>query len=139
MEPNEVLADEYFAAVWSTGDMAAQARLVASDYEGYWLIDGMPVRRGPAEHRAWLENVRRGLPDAHYTIHELIAAGDRLVARVTLTGTHLGVVAGQPPTGKRATVEQIFVLHVAAGQIVREWVSFDRASFMRQLTPGADG
>ena len=32
-----------------------------------------------------------------------------------------------------ATAEQIFIFHLAGGQIVQEWVSFDRGSFMQQL------
>lgn len=137
MNANTEIVEHYFEAVWGAGDMQAQAQLIAPGYTGYWLIAGMPVREGPAGHRAWVETVRAGLPDARYTIHELIVDGARAVARVTLAGTHLGPVGGLPPTGVAAAADQIFVFHLAGGQIAREWVSFDRESFMRQLAPAA--
>jgi predicted ester cyclase len=137
MSPTEHLIERYFDAVWSTGDMQAQEQMIAPGYTGHWLIAGMPVRQGRAGHKAWVENVRTGFPDARYTVHEVIVNGERAVARVTLGGTHLGPVAGRAPTGIYATADQIFVFHLAGGQICTEWVSFDRDSFMKQLEPAS--
>ncbi len=135
MNPNQRVIERYFDAVWNAGDVEAQEQLIAPDYTGYWLIAGMPVREGCQSHRAWVENVRAGLHDAHYTVHDVIAVGDLVVARVSLRGTHLGPIAGRAPTGAPTMVEQIFVFQLSNGQICREWVSFDRESFMKQLEP----
>lgn len=139
MSTTHQVIERYFAEVWGAGDMAAQAELIAPGYMGEWLIGGMPLRQGPAGHAAWLAQVRTGLPDARYTIHELIVEGDRAVARVTLTGTHLGPAAGHAPTGAATSTEQVFVFHLAGGQICAEWVSFDRESFVKQLAPAVKG
>lgn len=138
MSSNRQVIERYFAEVWGAGDMAAQAELVAPGYTGSWLIGGMPLRQGPAGHAAWVAQVRAGLPDARYAVHDLIVEGDRAVARVTLAGTHLGPVAGRAPTGAATSTEQIFVFHLAGGQICAEWVSFDRESFLKQLAPAAE-
>jgi steroid delta-isomerase-like uncharacterized protein len=130
--------ERYFAEVWGAGDMAAQSKLIAPSYTGSWLIAGMPLRQGSAGHAAWVAQVRAGLPDARYTVHDLIVEGDRAVARVTLAGTHLGPVAGRAPTGAATSTEQIFVFHLTGGQICAEWVSFDRESFLKQLAPIAE-
>ena len=127
------LIQRYFDLVWSAGDTQAQAQLIAPKYRGYWLIAGMPVRQGPAGHLAWLNAIRAAMPDLRYTIEDIVAGPEKAVARVTLAGTNSGPLAGQPPTGKYATAEQIFIFHLAGGQIVQEWVSFDRGSFMQQL------
>jgi len=127
------IVKRYFDAVWGAGDLASQADLLAPSYTGYWLIAGMPVRSGLAAHQAWLENVRAGMPDLRYTIEDMIIGDDKAVARVALAGTNTGPIAGRAPTGRRATVQQIFVFHFAGGQIQQEWVSFDRSSFMQQL------
>ena len=76
------------------------------------------------------------MPDMRYTIEDIVAGPEKAVARVTLAGTNSGPMAGQPPTGKYATAEQIFIFHLADGQIQQEWVSFDRGSFMQQLQAG---
>ncbi len=39
-------------------------------------------------------------PDFHITIEDLIAEGDKLVARVSFTGTHRGVYHGIPATNR---------------------------------------
>jgi steroid delta-isomerase-like uncharacterized protein len=127
------LIQRYFDEVWSAGDMHSQEQLVAPDYTGYWLIAGMPVREGPEGHRAWLNNVRTAMPDLRYSIEDIVVGEGKAVARVRLAGTNTGPMAGRAPTGKHATVEQIFVFHLARDQIQQEWVSFDRASFMQQL------
>lgn len=137
MNSNRQLIEQYFDRVWSAGDLEAQEQLIAADYTGYWLIAGMPVRRGRSSHQAWLANIRAGFPDARYIIHDLVVDGERAVARVTLTGTHSGPMAGRPPTGVHAAADQIFMFHIANGQICEEWVSFDRDSFMKQLEPQA--
>jgi predicted ester cyclase len=93
----------------------------------------MPVRQGPAGHLAWLNAIRAAMPDLRYTIEDIVAGPEKAAARVTLAGTNSGPLAGQPPTGKYATAKQIFIFHLAGGQIVQEWVSFDRGSFMQQL------
>ena len=135
MSTNQQVIERYFEAVWGAGDLEAQGQLIAPEYTGYWLIAGMPVRQGRESHTAWVQNVRGGLPDARYTIHELIVDGERAVARVTLDGTHSGPVAGRAPTGRHAAVDQVFLFHLANGQICKEWVSFDRESFLKQLEP----
>jgi steroid delta-isomerase-like uncharacterized protein len=131
-DPTTII-QRYFDQVWGAGDMQAQEQLIAPGYTGYWLIAGMPVRQGPASHRAWVDMIRAAMPDLRYTVEDVVAGPEKVAARVTLAGTNSGPMAGQPPTGKRATAEQIFMFHLADGQIQQEWVSFDRGSFMQQL------
>src|SRR4051794_25078814 len=105
------LIKRYFDQVWSAGDEQTQVQLIAPAYRGYWLIAGMPVRQGPAGHQAWVNTIRAAMPDLRYTIEDLVVGPEKAVARVTLAGTNSGPMAGQPPTGKHATAEQIFIFH----------------------------
>jgi predicted ester cyclase len=45
----------------------------------------------------------RGLPDLHVAVEDVIAEGDKVVSRNTVTGTHQGEYRGLPPTGKSVT------------------------------------
>jgi predicted ester cyclase len=138
MSASQQVIERYFAEVWGAGDMGAQAELIAPNYQGAWLIAGVPERIGPGAHRAWVAQVRAGLPDARYTLHDVIVDGDRVAARVTLEGTHLGPLAGREPTRAVTSTEQLFLFHLAGGQIRAEWVSFDRESFLSQLVAPAE-
>ena len=75
----------------------------------------------------------RGLPDLHLTIEDLIAEGDKVVARNTVTGTHQGEYMGLPPTGKSVTYNEIFIVRFAGGLIAETWGVVDVFSQMKQL------
>ncbi len=75
----------------------------------------------------------RGLPDLHLTIEDLIAEGDKVVARNSITGTHQGEYMGLPPTGKSITYNEIFIVRFAGGRIAETWGVVDVLSQMKQL------
>jgi predicted ester cyclase len=62
----------------------------------------------------------------------LIAEGDKIVGRNTVTGTHQGEYMGLPPTGKSITYNEIFIFRSARGRTLRPGV-VDVFSQMRQL------
>ena len=64
----------------------------------------------------------------------VIAADDKAVARVTLTGTHRGEFAGIPPTDKAVEVKLIDIMRFDdAGLICEHWGVADMLSLMQQL------
>jgi len=75
----------------------------------------------------------RAYPDLHVTVEDLIAEGDKLVARNTVTGTHQGEYLGVPPTGKSVTYNEIFILRFANARITETWAVVDVLSQMKQL------
>jgi len=75
----------------------------------------------------------RGLPDLHLTIEDLIAEGDKVVARNSITGTHQGEYMGLPPTGKSITYNEIFIVRFAGGRIAETWGVVDVLSQMKHL------
>ncbi|MEU6772346.1 ester cyclase [Streptomyces sp. NPDC046759] len=75
----------------------------------------------------------RAFPDIHVATEDVIAEGDKVVARNTVTGTHRGEFQGVPPTGRSVTYGEIFVLRFEAGRIAEIWGVVDVLSQMRQL------
>jgi steroid delta-isomerase-like uncharacterized protein len=75
----------------------------------------------------------RGLPDLHVAIEDLIAEGDKVVSRNTVTGSHQGEYRGLPPTGKSITYNEIFVFRFKDGRIAEMWGVVDVFSQLRQL------
>jgi predicted ester cyclase len=45
----------------------------------------------------------QAFPDLRLTVEDMIAEGDKVVVRTTVTGTHRGDYMGLPPTGKAVT------------------------------------
>jgi predicted ester cyclase len=69
---------------------------------------------------------QRAFPDTRHTIEDLVAEGDRVVARIQAQGTHTGELFGHPPTGKDVTLTAIAIYRVVAGQIVERWAEHGR-------------
>ncbi|HEU5207695.1 MAG TPA: ester cyclase [Gaiellaceae bacterium] len=91
-----------------------------------------------------VEGVRSGcfryfeaFPDMHVSLDELIAEGDRVFLRSTLTGTHDGEYKGIPATGRHVATECAEVFRVADGTFVGYWCLTNVAGLMRQLTEEA--
>ena len=72
-------------------------------------------------------------PDLHLTVEDVIAEGDRVVVRNTVTGTHRGEYMGLPPTGKSVTYNEIFIFRFANGRVAETWGVVDVLSQMKQL------
>ncbi|MFI6938664.1 ester cyclase [Streptomyces sp. NPDC050418] len=75
----------------------------------------------------------RAFPDIHVRIEDLIAEGDKVVARNKVTGTHLGEYRGLPPTGRPVTYDEIFVFRFEGGRIAEAWGVVDVLGQLRQL------
>jgi steroid delta-isomerase-like uncharacterized protein len=77
--------------------------------------------------------LHQAFPDLHITIEDLIAEGDKVVARDTVTGAHQGEYMALPPTGKSVTYNEIFIVRFADGRIAETWGVVDVLSQLRQL------
>ena len=72
-------------------------------------------------------------PDVHIVVEDLIAEGDKVVARVTFRGTHQGEFMGVPPTGKQVSWTGIAIDRFEAGKFVEGWANTDDLGLMQQL------
>jgi steroid delta-isomerase-like uncharacterized protein len=75
----------------------------------------------------------RAYPDLHITIEDLIAEGDKVVSRNTVSGTHQGEYMGIPPTGNSVTYNEVIITRFADGRIIETWAVVDVLAQMRQL------
>jgi predicted ester cyclase len=88
---------------------------------------------GPQALKLVFTTLHRAFPDLHVAIDDLIAEGDKVVSRNTVTGTNLGEYMGRPPTGRPITYKEIFIFRLAAGRIAETWGVVDVLAQMRQL------
>ena len=76
---------------------------------------------------------RTAFPDWHEEAVQLVAEGDTVAGRFRCSGTHLGEFLGNPPTGKRMEVEEVFFVRAEGGRFVDFWGLEDSLGRMRQL------
>lgn len=99
---------------------------VVDEFYAPTYVDRTPSPvRGLADGR---EGVRRALaifsqafPDTAHVIEDLVAEGDRVVARISARGTHTGELFGHAPTGKVVALTSIAIYRLVNGKIVERW------------------
>jgi predicted ester cyclase len=76
---------------------------------------------------------RRGFPDVISIIEDLIAEGDKVVARWRSRATHQGDYRGIAPSGKEVEFTGISFYRIEGGKIVQSWNIEDQLGLMRQI------
>lgn len=89
--------------------------------------------RGFEGFRRHVEAAYEGFPDAHVTIEDLIAEGDRVAVRFTFEGTHEGRFGGIESTGKRVSGTNMGFYRIEDGKIVERWLETDNLALLEQL------
>lgn len=118
--------------IFNLGNIDAADRLFAANYiEHVPVIPGLPP--GVAGLKVYVTAVRSAFPDLRLTVEDLVAEGDRVVMRASVTGTHKGELMGIPPTGKQATWTEIHICRFADGKVVEHWANSDQLGMLQQL------
>ena len=76
---------------------------------------------------------RAAFPDLKVTADDMMADGDKVIARARFTGTHNGEFMGIAPTGKSVEVGMIDIIRFADGKAVEHWGISDNMALMQQL------
>ena len=77
---------------------------------------------------------RGAFPDLRMEVEDLVASGDKVVARVRATGTHRAEFMGMPATGRRVDVQLIDIIRFGEDGLAHEhWGVLDALGMMQQL------
>jgi predicted ester cyclase len=81
----------------------------------------------------YVKMIRSAFPDFYNTIEELIAEDDKVVARLTYSGTHEGEICGIAPTGRRVSYSGMAIFRLTDNKILSGWILSDTLSLIKQL------
>ena len=79
------------------------------------------------------------MPDMHFDVDVdiMVAEGDKVAARGTVSGTHTGgELFGVPASGKTLSWTGIDIARISDGKIVERWLCADILGLMQQLGLG---
>jgi steroid delta-isomerase-like uncharacterized protein len=116
----------------NAGDIEGFGALLSDDFVEHEETPGLaPTKDGVLE---FFRMYRAAFPDLRMDPEDVLASGDKVVARVRATGTHEGEFMGMPPTGKRVDVQLIDIMRFAEDGLVREhWGVVDMLAMLQQL------
>jgi steroid delta-isomerase-like uncharacterized protein len=121
----------WFEDVVGGGDLALADDLLAPDYRLHF--PGMPAPVDREGHKALVTMFRTAFPDWRETVEDVIAADDRVVIRVTGSGTHRAEFQGIAPTGRRVCASGVGIGRFADGRIAEAWAAYDALGMLQQL------
>jgi steroid delta-isomerase-like uncharacterized protein len=140
-EEGKALFHRWFAEAWNKGNYEVAKEIIGETFTVHGA-GGQPVQQGQDGVIGLIKEWRTAFPDGKMIIHDVIAEGDRVVARMTWEGTHEGPFYGIAPTGRKVSVTSIGIDRVENGRIVEGWGELDMLGMMRQLgqipTPGQE-
>jgi steroid delta-isomerase-like uncharacterized protein len=130
LQENKALVRRFVEVVQNQHNLAALDEFFSPDFIDHGGMTNPPNREGA---RLLMEALISALPDSHFTIHQQLAEGDRVMTYKTCQATHLGSLLGVPATGKRVIFNVIDIFSIADGQLTGHWLVTDLGGVMQQL------
>jgi steroid delta-isomerase-like uncharacterized protein len=116
----------------NAGDIDGFGDLLADDFVEHEELPGLePGKEGV---KAFFRMYRAAFPDLRMHAEDVIASGDKVVARTRATGTQQGEFIGIPATGKTIDVQFVDIIRFGDDGLAREhWGVFDTMKMLQQL------
>lgn len=127
---NKEVVRRFVDEVINSGRLAVVDELLSDDYR--YHAPGMEIE-GRDGIKGIFTMLRTAFPDWREEVEDLIAEGDRVVFRVTGTGTHKEEFQGIAATGEEVRIAGIDIVRLEGGRIIEHWAMFDQLGMMRQL------
>ena len=135
MESNEAVVRRFYDELWNQWQLDLVDELLSPNVR---FRGSRGVRlAGRDAFRRYAESTRAGFPDWKNRIDEILAVEDRVVTRMTWTGTHTGEFDGIAPTGSRVEYVGAAFFRFEEALITEAWVVGDSHAFWVALHGGS--
>ena len=128
---NEEIVRAACQVIWTDGDVSRAGEFYAEDFQANYPITDWG--RGLEGLKRLATDQRAAFPDYREQIDELITAGDRVIVRLTIRGTHKGPRPNLPATGKAVEFSDVTICRIENGKIVEQSGLSDYLSLYLQL------
>jgi predicted SnoaL-like aldol condensation-catalyzing enzyme len=121
---NEELAHRFHMDIFQKGDLSVADEILLPDF--IWRNPSLPpdLQRGPESTKKIASSIIDSMPDRQITHDDVIAKGDKVLLRWTMTGTPKKEVLGIPPGDEPVTVTGFDLFRISGGKIAEMWQQF---------------
>jgi predicted ester cyclase len=118
-DQNQLVCQQVLDELFDKGNLDAADELIHPDFVNHEAPPDNPQGpEGLKETVTWL----RGLwGPMRMEVQDWISEDDKVVARVTVRGRHVGEFLGKEPTGKEYEVEHIHIWRLEDGKVIEHW------------------
>jgi predicted ester cyclase len=118
-EENKAQFRRTYEEALNQGDVSVIDELSAPDFLNHAAPPGRD--RGPESLRWLATMLRTAFPGLHFTIEVLVAEGDIVAGRLTMSGTHEGPLMDVPTTRRAVRQDHIHFVRYRDGKAVEHW------------------
>ncbi len=131
-DANAALIRQFYDETFNRGNVEFAERVHGSGYSYHDItVPGAPINH--ATYMARNAGFAAAFPDRRVDIEDLIATGDRVVARAVLHATHTGPLGDIAPTGRKVRLASTIIYRFDQARVVEEWEIFDKLGMYQQL------
>jgi steroid delta-isomerase-like uncharacterized protein len=130
-EANKEVVRRFYEELWNEWRIDLADQIVVEDVRFRASLGS--IITGREAFKGYVETVRAAFPDFHHTIDEMLAVGDRVVTRVTYSGTHKGKLRDVEPTGADVEYVGAAFFRLSSERIEDGWVVGDTQEVWRAL------
>src|SRR5271165_6477511 len=130
-DANKQLVRDYFTA-FLKADNDCWTKHIAPSFRRH--DPGLPFEvKGPEGVKKLADALRPGIPDMELPIEDLVAEGEKVLARLRVKGTHNGELMGVPATGKTIDIAVLDLFQIRHGKLIERWALLDNLDLLRQI------
>ena len=129
---NRDILEQALEQIWNQGRQESIADYYHDDFVAHINGSAEPIT-GIQGITEVLTELKRAFPDFHETCHDLVVEADKVVARLTISGTQQGPYQGQASNGRRFEIDSIDIYRFSKGKIVEQWGVLDMTTMATQL------
>src|SRR5687768_8552544 len=106
---NKVLVRRIYEDMWNQGNLTVASEIFAE----------------PEGVQRFMKEFLKAFPNLHHTVEELIAEGDRVVARFSAQGTQTGQWKHYAPSGNPIHYTGVTITHIEGDKIIHHHTWWD--------------
>ena len=137
LRENKDVIRRHYEELFNGRRLDIAAEITAEDYVEHGVAafaervgDRPDAVEGLKETVRWLTDA---FPDLHIEINDLVAEGDKVLAYITMRGTHEGLFQGIPPSGRTFEAKAMHLFRIRDGKAVEHWAVREDLPMLLQL------
>lgn len=132
-EENKTMVRRFIEEFWNKSDMEVVEQLVSTNVVRHHIRNQDQDLHGIEEFKKWVAENRKAFPDMRFTIENIFAEGDQVMAHMRGEATHKGAFGGVEPSGTEVTFTSTAMMRLTDGKITECWLIADSLGILQQL------